>query len=167
MKRLIALLLCFVSIFMCMACAADSTKANVINFYYCSAEITYNTIKGVIAAEPREQELKRSDLLSVLNLYMEGPSGHELKSPFPTGSAVVSVQQNENTLYLNMNQTFGKLTGLELTLACACLCKTATEITQLSTVQISCQDVLLDGNTTITLNADDMIWLDTAQATEP
>ena len=166
MKRLFALLLGIVCILTCCGCNNKNAHSETASFYYCAADATYDDINCVIITEQRAQTLKTAGLLTVLNTYLQGPINNAFHNPFPAGSAVISAKRDESTLYLSMNNLFGKLTGLELTLACACLYKTATGITNLPSMQISCHDVLLDGNTTITLDADSFVWIDSVQATQ-
>lgn len=162
MKRLIALLLAFACMACFSGCSADTTLADSLNFYYCTSDISYQDADGVIAAETRQVE-HNSDLINTLNLYLQGPAIEELRNPFPVDTKVESLRSDNETLYLTMSVPFGELSGLELTLACACLCRTALEITNLHTVQIRCPDVLLDGNPAITMNLDSLIWLDAAE----
>ena len=166
MKRLIAVFLICACIFTIYGCSESKPDVDTVNFYYRTEEITYNSTDGVICPEQRTVD-DITDTLSALNQYLRGPLSDTLINPFPDGTTITAIQSDNNTLYLTMSNSFSALSGLELTLACTALCKTAMELTGLVAVQLSCTDGLLDGNQTITITADSLVWMDVAESTQP
>ena len=98
---------------------------------------------------------------------MRGPSATDLTSPFPTGSAVLWINQNDDGIILVMNQQFSQLTGINLSLACSCLSKTVFSVLDTESITIRCRESTLDGNETITMTRDSILIQDKARTPLP
>ena len=74
---------------------------------------------------------------------------------------------DEQTLHVTVSDHLSELTGIRLIIACACLGKTGMELTNTTSIQISCKKALLDGKKTITLQDDLIIVNDAAPDVAP
>ncbi len=161
MKRIACFLFALMSLFSMCACSADDSNIQVpALFYYCAATISYDSETGIIDSEIRETANFQDDLMSILNHYLQGPQSHQLSSPFPDGSCVEWLNQVGTEITLIISQSFTKLTGINLTLACACLSKTLFSLTDAQTIKIHAGHITLDGNDYITLTRDSLLLLD-------
>ena len=150
------------------ACANQSSYIEKpADFYYCTSSISFESEQGVIASEIRESALYQHDLTALINYYMRGPSSTNLTSPFPTGSAVLWINQNNDGIILVMNQQFSQLTGINLSLACSCLSKTVFSVLDTESITIRCRESTLDGNETITMTRDSILIQDKARTPLP
>lgn len=169
MKRAICLILSMALLLCLYACKQkeDAYQAPV-SFYYTYPEdlITFNSENGVIAFETREAKDYANDLQGLFDLYLKGPKSDGLLSPFPDGVSIQSVTEEGNTLLLTLSPEFAKLSGLDLTIACACLSMTALDMTEFEAVKMSVDGGLLDGSSSVTMTRESLLRLDAAAAQE-
>ncbi len=158
MKKLICLLLVVL-----LLCGCSKNKDEVktpVDFYYINAEIHYDSPAGVISAEVRDSTGYKDNLVGLLDLYLAGPSSDEFISPFPNGTVTMRAIRDETTVNIELSKAFAGLKGLDLTIACACLTRTVSELTGCSAVKIYVADTMLEGNDSITMDANEIILLD-------
>lgn len=168
MKRFLCLMIAVILLLSVTACSDNDNELQMpANFYYCTAEIEYDSEHGVFASEVRETAQYYDDFTALINHYMQGPSSSGLVSPFPVGSRVVQINQNDSEIVLVMNLQFAQLTGLNLSLACACLSKTIFSLTSAETATIRCRDSSLDGKASINMNRDSFLLQDKALVQPP
>lgn len=158
MKRIFCLMIASILMLTVTACSDKETEIYMpANFYYCTADIEYDSEHGVIASEVRETAEYYDDFIALINHYMQGPSSSTLVSPFSSGSGVVQISQNDSEIILIMNLQFAQLTGLNLSLACICLCKTVFSLTSAETITIRCRDSSLGGKSFINMKRDSIL----------
>ena len=159
MKKTNALFCILITISIILCSCSNTAKNDSILFYYCSAQENYSTTGQAIQYEKHNttEPLAYSKLLSV---YLDGPRSSNLTSPFPEGTKLVRCSLEQQIVQIVLNDQFSKLTGIELSIACACLCLTAENITGCAQVQISAENMTLDGKDSITLNANNLILLE-------
>lgn len=158
MKKAICLILV---IFLLCGCGKDKSEIKTpVNFYYTNTEIHYNSLNGVLSAEVRDGTGYKENLVGLLDLYFAGPLSDEFISPFPAGTITMSIFREGAQLNVELSNEFAELEGLDLTIACACLTKTAAELTGCEVVRIYATDNALDGNPSITMSASDLLMLD-------
>lgn len=158
MKRLLCLILvCTVAL--CFGGCKRPTEAIDMpaSFYYCLPSESYETIHMVISSETRESKAYNQDLQGLINLYLQGPQTEDLINPFPDSVHVESISRYDTNIEVILSSRFARLTGVDLTLACACLSMTLMEYTQCENVSISVQNVSLDGNESITMTRDSLL----------
>lgn len=155
MKKCTALLLCIPLLLSLFACARQELQVPG-NFYYRRSEITYGTEDGVIAAEARELAGISGDLDALFAAYFSGPESGDLESPFPRDTRVVSWEMEGKTLCLTMNDSFGAMSGVELSIACACIARTVLELVPVTQVRFQVSDGLLGGEFSITLSEENV-----------
>ena len=163
MKKWFGLLL--VLIWMLPGCAKEEQLENPVLFYYRTAQVSYFGDNGVIDCEKRESGTWPSGYMLekwryLLNQYMLGPESSELSRTFPDRVSVLDLQLKDNVLTLMLSADFAKLTGLDLSLACACLTLTACQMTGAKAVKIWAQNALLDGNEAVTMEFSRLVLED-------
>lgn len=136
-----------------------------INFYYLPETYTFGVSDSVLVQEQREGNGMENDLYALLSLYLKGPASPELRSPFPAGTAIVLLEQADNTLHITLSEEFAALHSAKLTLACAAIAKTCLELTDCVNVQISAENATLNGEKFIVMNASSLLLLDNAEPT--
>jgi spore germination protein GerM len=162
MKR-ITLILIIASILLCTGCSAQKEEfQSPVNFYYPRIECTFGKADSVLGAEIREAGDHKDDLNYLLQQYLTGPKTEALYSPFPAGTKLVRLEQNEETLNIILDSTFAELSGLKLTLACAGLTRTCLELAPVDTVQISADGPTLDGKRSIIMDRHALELIDRA-----
>ena len=160
MKHLICLLLAVACLLLPGCQSPEPEFTNPVTFYYPKNDVSYFSTEGVIFRETREAGSNREDIGQLLAMYLSGPEDSDLKKPF---SRIVSLKKFEimdGTAHVVLSDAASRSTGLELTIACACLTATVCELTGVETVVIRAENQLLDGNKAITMNRKDILLLD-------
>ena len=163
MKRLI----CFCLLFMLFLTGCNSPSEEYIepvNFYFLKADVTYFTDDGVICREQREAHGYRQDYEQLLRSYLLGPGTAEMRRVFPKNVELVRLELSETGAVVTLNDAVARLTGLDLTIACACLTATVCDMTGVKTVTLRAETQLLDGNKSITMTRDHILLLDSSVA---
>ena len=126
MKRFICLLVIAATLFLFCGCnTSEGSQFNKsVNFYYCKDFISYNSPSGVISSEIREAEGYDDSLELLLTHYFKGPVTPGLVSPFPKGLQIESIAESGNRIQITLSSAFSEQTGMNMTLACACLANT-------------------------------------------
>ena len=167
MKRFTSFLLIFSILFCFWGCTkVTPAPTKPVRFYYPAADVIYDGKTPLIQAEVRESAGYENDVTGLLNLYLHGPTSEALRSPFPGRVTVSRYSSTANTAVLELSAEFSHLVGIDLTVACACIAYTLFDLTQLDRVQICATDVQLDGQSSITLERDDIYFVDTQDITE-
>ena len=135
MKRMICMLLC--AVLLLSGCTGQQYRTPG-TFYYHRTETTYSGTDGVCAPEVRELHGIDSDLDAVLELYCAGPISADLNNPLPPDAQVLSWELTEGVLTLNFSESLSRLSGIELTVAAACLARTFLELTGAQTCNLGC-----------------------------
>lgn len=167
MKQIISLLLLFSLILSLFGCTGETPKiSDPVSFYYCRKELTYGTADSVILAVTAEAAGHREDPRYLINQYLAGPEDDALAPTFPAGVTLQSLTVADDTVDLLLSSAFAGLSGMELTIACACLTLTVIELTGAQTVRIRAAASLLDGSDEIVMDESCLLLLDDA-ATRP
>lgn len=161
MKKTASILLMFVLLFSLAACSAQNeTISDPVNFYYRRTEMEYGSSSGVIGKEVRDAQGLKNNYEALLSKYLQGPESYDFYHPYPRGTSLISLELQENTALVQLSAPFADLTGLNLSIACACLTLTVCGITGADQVRISAMDAMLDGQTYITMSPDSILLLD-------
>ena len=162
MKRLLCILL--LTVFLLSGCQNQSGYDAPVKFYYQRAQVSYFTDNGVIDYEIHEAQGYSTDYKYLLSLYLAGPEQPELKQIFPDNVTLVALELTENTAIVTLSDEIVRLTGLDLTIASACLSATVCEMTGVTSVTIRAANLLIDGNKSITMNRNHILLLDSSTA---
>lgn len=161
MKRFICFFIAAAVLVCLSSCSSNSKEVDFpVSFYYSSKSISYNTSDGVIASEIREYKGYENNLPGLLAMYLSGPLSKDLVSPFPKGTALISLKVHDDEVHILLSEEFAKLTGMDLTIACTCISMTMFGVTDCSSVALQAQNTLLNGVEILRFTPNDMILLD-------
>lgn len=165
MKQWIILLLLLASIPTLPGCQQEAPELkDPVTFYYQRQNLTYNSSDGVIAGETRDADGHAHEPAYLLNVYLSGPLSPEFVSPFPSKVRLLALEIQETNAILTLNRRFSELTGLDLTIACACLTMTTISLTGVETVTIQADSAMLDSARQITMDTNCFLLLDGSTA---
>lgn len=155
MKRIASAFVCFLLLLSLFGCALE--KPNIkepVKFYYQRSSFAYHTEESVIHAENREAAGHAADLAYLLSSYLIGPTEEGLISPFPAGTKLVSLQQQEHTILIELSDAVHTLSDSQFSLACACISLTCMELTDAQTVTV------FNGNQTLSTSREQLLLFD-------
>ena len=154
MKRLISALLSCLMVLSLLGC--HSADTGTVSFYYCRDPEQYQYFESdsVIQSESRDLVGHLGDLKYMVGLYLAGPIGEGMAIPFSKSTKLLSVQQDDHIILIELSDHANVLTDSEFSLNCAALAMTSMEFTDCEKVTIS------SGNRSITLSADNIILSD-------
>lgn len=165
MRKMFCLFLSTLLLMPVFGCQRPHSDTHYI-FYYPRSDYGYNTQEGKFYNNIVEPELRKDitvlSIDKILDLYLEGPTDQSLINPFLKELSVESVRIDGEVLYIVVTDHLAELTGINLMIACACLGRTGMELSNTSSVYISCQTDLLDGKRSVLLHRDSILFVDTA-----
>ena len=159
MKKTVSLLLCCALALCLLGCGSGSPTVPA-RFYYRRAVTEFGVADGIISFEERQIPGPLSDTDALLSAYFAGPLEDSLTSPFPRASAVLNWEITDDTIILTMNEDFGALTDVELSIACSCVCKTLTGLLPVTRVRIQLEEGLLGGKKYLLFSESDIALYD-------
>jgi hypothetical protein len=161
MRKLLCLILVICSLQSITGCSqTDSVPENLIKVYYRTEKPAYGTEDGLIAATYMDAEGYESDYIKLLDQYLGSSPGEGFADTFPSGVSLVSFQLEALTAKVVLNSHIAHHSGMDLTIALACLTRTIMSLTGCEEVIISAGDTLLNGESFITLNLDSFLLID-------
>ncbi len=162
MKRMIAILLSISMILPLLGCTQEEEIQKPVTFYYRRADIAYGGSDGVVATEQRESLGHEDDIPYLMSMYLAGPQSYKLLQTFPPDLFIVSIHYVDDFAKIVFSFHLSELSGIDLTVACACITMTMIELTGVESVQISAASALLDDYQTITMDKDCLLLLDSS-----
>lgn len=161
MKKFLCIALAVLLLVPFAGCSRQETDIqDPVAFYYRKSKTAYSGVDGVIAKEIRDAQGKTGDPAALVSQYLRGPESQELSQTFPKDVTLVSLWTDDSTTHIVLSDDFSALTGLDLTIACACLTMTVCELTGTASMRVRTENTLLDGIRSITVNRDDIVLLD-------
>ncbi len=161
MKRYCIILLLLILAVCLPGCTPSSDTCEVpVNVYYRRSQFTYGRNDSVIAEASLESAGHETDIAYLLEQYLKGLSLPEYDQTFPKGTTLVSYRLDGLTAKIVLSKHFATLSGIDLSVACACLSKTAMSLTGCREVIISAEDTQLDNNNYITVSANSYLLQD-------
>lgn len=161
MKRVVC---AFISAcFLICLCACTQNTANVkepFNLYYRANNTQYEKLNTIIAVEVRDAYGHSGDYHYLMQEYLNGPISESCTSPFPSGTVLEELNIVSNKAQIVLSEQFAALTGSDLMIACACISRTISELTDVQSVQISTVNNMLNGHDSITINRDTFNFMD-------
>ena len=155
MKRLTAILLMIALSAGLFGCTAQELRSPT-SFYYYRSDPVFAGTDGVISPELRVLAGTEDDLDAILELYFRGPNSRELENLIPESCPVPQWTIDGDTLHLHFSQELADLSGVELTLASACLTRTFLELTHCQTLILTAEGRLLNGEASMTLTLESL-----------
>lgn len=159
MRKLTALLL-LSALLLSLAGCAEPGPVQPGQFYYLRATPQFSGEEAMIVPETRELLGMQDDLDKILQAYLQGPLSDTMQSPFPRDTTIVEWKMIHSSLHLNFSKQLAQLSGVDLSLACACVAKTCMELTDAQTVRIRADGALLNGSTYIVMHKSNLLLAD-------
>ena len=165
MKKWIAYLL-LLSLLL-SGCGLYEENEEPLQFYYPVKNTDYSRNTSYLQPEPRDRILTGYFLTEILNQYLQGPRDQLIYDmPFQYNTRVVSVSIENGIMDLTLSRGFATYSGLELTIACACITQTAMSITGVDIVRIRADQTALDGAEYIEMDANSVLFIDNSVINE-
>ncbi len=143
------------------ACSRESPKYKMpVQLYYCTATADNDISPLVIDTVTAEGSAFANDPVGQLNEYLKGTGEDGFRTTFPASTKLLSLEIDGDTALLTVNTALSRLSGAELSLACACLCLTTMDLTGVNAVTISASGSTLGGAQSITMTRDSLILQD-------
>lgn len=156
MKKLTSVLVVLCLLVCWTGCEAQPSQ-DAVSFYYLRTQSDFSADQGIIASEARQNTgLNMENPTAVLSTYLDGPTSDELTSPFPREVTVLEVKRIGSSLHINFSRELAQLSGIDLTLACACVSRTCMELWDVDTVRIRANGTLLNGSTYVVMSREDL-----------
>ncbi len=167
MKKAITILLIFACVFSLFGCDADQEELKKpVTVYYKRAQMGYGASDSVIATYALEAVGHETDTTFLFQEYLHGPDSSDFSTTFPSGTALISYQLEGLTAKVVLSDQFATLTGIDLSVACACLSKTIMSLTDCREVIIRAEHAQLDNNNFITISSNSYLLQDLISTNE-
>lgn len=164
-KRLSLLLIVCMILSGCMN--QDSSYITELKFYYPLQSADYTMGAAYVQPESREGDGMDKSLTNMLNVYLAGPIDPiTYRMPFQYNTHVESISRGSKMLEITLSRGFATYTGLDLTIACACLTMTCLELTDAEVIRIRAKDATLDGAEFIEMSRDSLLLMDIVEDVE-
>ncbi len=142
------------------ACAASRSPENAsVQLYYQQAETSYASPDGVLAAAymALPEDVTYSEFL---NLYFSQPVEPSLRSPFPKGLRCDWTYLEGGVLTVYLSEEYDALSGLDRSLAAACLTLTLTQFRSVHGVCLETEKSAASGAEPALLREQDFVRQD-------
>lgn len=161
MNRYIALFL-LLSVFLGLtACTKqDPAIQEPVSFYYRRSALSYGENDTAILSLVADANGHKHDFPWILGEYLKGPQSEDMLQTFPHGTTLVSLTMDGDAVTVVLSKHLGQLTGVDLTIACACLTKTVIGLTNAKTVIIQAENSDLNGAPQIVMDEEILLLLD-------
>ncbi len=154
-KAMIALILA-----LCLLLPGCGSGSSPVRFYYPRSDYSYFASEQVMVAEERDISGYEGNLHYLLSLYLVGPLVEGLTTPFPQGTRLMTVEQKDSHVTINLSDLHGSVSDARFTLGCACMATTAMEAGGFQSATIN------SGERSLTLSAEDLLLTDDILPTE-
>ncbi len=131
-----------------------------IKFYYKVTDDRYESTGEALDWLLFEAAGHEKDYFWILNAYFDGPSDESLLAPFPNSLELLTVQQDDTNLRVNVSDELSQLSGIDLTLACSCITLTCLEMEGIESVTITANGSPLDGKHAVVMDKGDILLED-------
>lgn len=156
MKKRIAAMLILALLLSMTGCGAE--PGTRVTFYYRQNAGEDHLTDGIVAEENRTVSVQAEQ--AIFDAYFQGPEDDDLSAPFPRDSRVIQWEIRDQELLLTMNDSFGALSGVELTIACVCAAKTFISLFPVEQVRFQVENGLLGGEKSLVFSNDNISLFD-------
>ena len=161
MKRFLSFLLIIALCLPLLACAKEAVRIQEpVSFYYRRQDLAYGEENSVILSEMREAAGRLNAPEYLLQEYLAGPISEGLAHTFSNGTTLVHYVCDSTKATLTLSSHIANLSGMDLTIACACLTLTVMELLDVETVEIRAEDALLNDAEAIIMDRESLLFLD-------
>jgi hypothetical protein len=146
MRKSLSILLVFLLCVNICGCHEEAPKIQKpVLFYYRTHTPDNNIPDKIIEAVVVEGAELPNERIDILNEYLRRAIPEGCDVTFPAASRVMDLTMTAHVANIELNAAFVKLTGIDLTIACACITMTTMELTGAKEVRITAGSALLDG----------------------
>ena len=131
-----------------------------VNFYFPADETGHIGIPKSFVPEVRESVAYIGNTKGLIQLYLSGPESAGFLNPFPRNSILEHMVIDGTSATAYLNSDFFVLKDINLTVACACLTLTISELTGVQSVTITSKTGPGSSKTSITMRPDQLITED-------
>lgn len=164
MRRRVMTWLCVMGMLFSWGCGLQEKAPELqqpFRFYY----RTSDGEEGTVNQEPMDYELREiagheADYQWILEQYFKGPESGNLSAPFQKSTRLISVRLIDAQMRLMVSDDFSELSGIDMTLACACIARTCLGFEGVESVSISAAGASLGGKSAVVMHEDDIILKD-------
>ncbi len=151
MKRWIPLL----ALLLLLAGCGRQTAAECLIYYRTSEDD--NAVTAAVNGEECGLSVQRSEISAALELLMANPTDVTLRSPFPAGTKVNGWTLEDGRLTVDFSEQYGKLYGIDLTLADYCVVLTMTQFEGVEEVALTVAGEEVPGRNQQVFRAEDVL----------
>lgn len=159
MKRILSVLLTLAAILSLNACTKKDEIRQPVAFYYRNANIASGT--DILVPEMREADGNRDDIPRLLREYLKGPTAAGLVHVIPSETVLYSFSLEEGAAEVVLSDEFAQLSGIDLTISCACITKTILGLCPAQTVKIRCLNTALECGEAIVMDESSLLLFET------
>lgn len=116
-----------------------------------------NTAVGAMSGEVYEMSRDPEAIPMALELLLSAPDNVTLRSPFPAGTKLNGWKLEKGRLTVDFSEQYGKLYGIDLTLADYCVALTLTQLEGVEEVAITVAGGEVPGRSRQVFRADDVV----------
>lgn len=160
MKRIILLTLLTAILISLFACTTNTMHKGSVVFYYIKNEKDFDGKTPIMTPYYPQIDHNTNGYAEILNVYFNGPTNYNCQSPFPAGTTIEDINITRSKAHLMLSPQFATISGIDSTVACACLTKTVIELTGVNTVQIRVKGAQLEGKDYLTFNQSSFTYQD-------
>lgn len=160
MKRKGTVLLLCAALMAAVGCAARQDSAGkgggteyLVYYSALSDQRGESAVEGERHTLPQDQD----PVPSLMEVLLEGPDSARLTSPFPDGLQLLDWQLEEGRLHLDLSEQYYSLSGVDLTLADACLTLTFCQLEEVESVYVTVEGRELSYRAVQQLSAGDIL----------
>ncbi len=153
---------CILPLILCLffsGCSRQESFEKPCSFYYLPGSVDTSSQPDIMVIQTVEGNHRTLEELMVL--YLQGPSEEGMRAPFPEGTTVVELKQTDGIVFMTLSREISDLSGVELSLLCACLSKTCFAWTDAACIELRCESGKLDGKDSLHLEPKTFILTDT------
>ncbi len=139
----------------CAAREGGSGKGAEYLIYY--SALSDQEGKSAVEGETHALPLERETVPGLMELLLTPPDSDKLTSPFPAGLRLRSWELEEGRLHLDLSEEYDRLSGVDLTLADACLILTFSQMEEVESVYVTVEGRELPYRSIQQLSAGDIL----------
>ena len=165
MKKLLILIAAFAAVlFVLASCAGRAQEADESGYaLYFLSDLSSSGGGDAIAASgtrftPDETMATADCVRALMEALLAGPSDAGLRSPIPEGTALRSVEVSGRRAQVDLSAQYGRLSGIDLSLADYCITLTLSQLPNVNAVSITAEGSELPyRKTQVLLSADTLL----------
>ena len=123
-------------------CRREEPQRTAYLLYFQEADLTYSAGDGAFRTEEvylfdEETETSGELAQTLMEELLKGPADETLKSPFPAGTTLLSLDLTGSRARVDLSASYRSLSGVALTLADSAVAMTLSQVPEISSVQIT------------------------------